>query len=99
MKKFFRVNLSEMSVEDALYFFGLILLPPGLLFAYFVVDWVIPHIPTAECIFWKFSATNMTHRWMLKKTCLLQVGKRFMTVDLMFLRHEENRTVVDFGRF
>ena len=41
----------------------------------------------------------MIHRWMLKKTCLLQVGKRFMTVDLMFLRHEENRTVVDFGRF
>lgn len=52
MIKRFKVNLSEMSVEDALYFFGGILTLPGILFAYLVTEWIVPNLKGADCIFW-----------------------------------------------
>ena len=44
--------MEHMSTEDALYFFGLITLPIYLAAAFFVVEWVVPHFPDAQCIFW-----------------------------------------------
>lgn len=48
-KKF---NLNELSTEDALYFFGLITLPIGLLTVWAVVKWLVPRFK-GECIFYK----------------------------------------------
>lgn len=53
MRKGLKIDLSKMSVEDALYFFGLITLPICLGAAYFVVDWIVPRAPQMGCIFWE----------------------------------------------
>lgn len=40
-----------MSTEEALYFFGLLTLPVGLLSVFAVVNWIVPHLK-GGCIFW-----------------------------------------------
>jgi fatty acid desaturase len=46
---------NELSVEDELYRVGLILLPFGVMGAYVLTRFLVPHLPaSAECLFWKF---------------------------------------------
>lgn len=52
MKERKKIDLSEMSTEDALYFFGLLTLPVGLLSVLAVVNWIVPHLK-GGCIFWE----------------------------------------------
>lgn len=53
MRKRYKIDLNTMSTEEALYFFGLLALPICLGIAYFVVEWIVPRVPQAECIFWQ----------------------------------------------
>ena len=52
MKKRKKIDLNKMSTEDALYFFGLLTLPIGLLSIYVVVNWIVPHFK-GTCIFYQ----------------------------------------------
>lgn len=38
--------------ENILYWIGVVALPITLLGAYVAVDWILPNIPTGDCIFW-----------------------------------------------
>ena len=52
MKEHKKIDLNELSTEDALYYFGLIMLPIGLLGSYALVKWILPHLHS-NCIFWE----------------------------------------------
>lgn len=39
--------------ENVLYWIGVIAFPITIIGAYFAVNWVLPNIPSAECIFWR----------------------------------------------
>ena len=51
MKERKKIDLSKMSTEDALYFFGIVTLPIGLLSVYLIVNFLVPHLK-GECIFY-----------------------------------------------
>ena len=52
MREHRKFDINEWSTEDALYFFGWIFLPIGLIVTYAVVKWLVPHIH-GSCIFWE----------------------------------------------
>ena len=39
--------------ENVLYWIGVIAFPVTIIGAYFAVNWVLPNMPSAECIFWR----------------------------------------------
>ncbi|MBE5866675.1 MAG: DUF2752 domain-containing protein [Lachnospiraceae bacterium] len=57
MKKYFNCKMKREDLsreeENALYWAGLIALPIALIGAYIAVYWILPNIPTGDCIFWK----------------------------------------------
>ena len=44
----------QKSLEDELYFVGLVFLPVGILCAFVFVYLILPHLPEAPCLFWKY---------------------------------------------
>ena len=40
--------------ENMLYWIGVIALPIGVIGGYVIVNWLIPNMPPADCIFWKW---------------------------------------------
>lgn len=45
----------ERSVDEQLYAAGLILLPIGIILAYFITGWLVPRLPeSAECVAWRY---------------------------------------------
>lgn len=52
-RRLHKPDFSGMSVEDALYFWGLLMLPLGLAGMWIVTDWVVPRFTQTSCIFWQ----------------------------------------------